>query len=42
MEKTDKLTAEEKWELLTLFVGSAGLVVVVWGSILLLMWGTGY
>ena len=42
MEKTDKLTAEEKWDLFTMFLGSVTMVLVIWGAMLLLMWGVGW
>ena len=42
MAKTERMTDDEVWEIVTLIVGSVGLVAVVYGAMLLLMWGVGW
>ena len=42
MAKTERMTDDEVWEIFTLIVGSVGLVAVVYGAMLLLMWGVGW
>lgn len=42
MAKTERMTDDEVWEIVTLIVGAIGLIAVVYGTMLLLMWGVGW
>lgn len=42
MAKTERMTDDEVWEIFTLVVESIVIVAVVYGTMLLIMWGVGW